>query len=114
MLEHQKCHATTLQNKYHATKECQNARDYCSYLLTTLDKIELYLIHISKRECIAIHSWCWIEWVMRQQLIGYLKHTQKIIIVEMMEFFSVVEIPIKHSSWYNKFWKFDLVYIEHI
>ena len=49
-------------------------------------------LHVSKRECIAIHSWCKIEGVIKwQQLIGDLKHK-----------LSVVEIPIKHSNLCNK------------
>ena len=41
----------------------------------------------------------------RQQLIGFLKHTRKIIVMfsrVVIRVFSVVEIPILHSSLYNK------------
>ena len=45
-----------------------------------------------------------MEQVMCQQLIGYLKHVKNDHNFShvVIQFFSVVEIPIEHSSLYNK------------
>ena len=60
------------------------------YLTTARSEHLTDFIHVSKRERAAIHSWRYVERVTCQPLIVEIR------------LFSVVEIPIKHSSLYNK------------
>ena len=52
---------------------------YVNILIYQQEKADL--IHVLRRECIVIHSGCWIEGVTCQQLIGYLKDTWKIVVI---------------------------------
>ena len=84
-------------------KECDielNTRREIPYLQATMYYFVYYIktlitrIRLSWR--VAIHP------VTCQQLIGDLKHTRKIILILHVWFFSVMEIPTKHSSLHNK------------
>ena len=68
---------------------------YINILLTRRSRLNSRL---KKRTC--CHSFMALNRASDvQQLIGYLKHMGAIMVIR---FFSVVEIPVKHSSLYNK------------